>query len=419
MRELMGRILSNSNYELSLVEDGLSAIAKLSSEFDLVLTDMRMPRASGLEVLRFTKRRWPNTPVIVLTAFGSISGAVDAMRIGASDYLSKPLPDPQTLRDLVARTLDNKRETVGETVIGEHPTMVRLVNMAKQVAQTDTTVLLLGESGTGKEVIAQLIHDSSDRADAPFIAVNCAALSEGLLESELFGHEKGSFTGAVSQHQGKFEQAEGGTLFLDEIGETSPSLQAKLLRVLQERCLQRVGGSETIKANVRVVAATNKDLQVAVNENRFREDLYYRLAVFPVELPALRERRSDIVLLAQHFLQLLTRNSSKTPPQLSNSAQEALLAYPWPGNVRELQNAIERAIILSGGDEISKADLHLANATKVEEEAPTPSGTLKEMEQRAIKAALDAEDGNRKRAAKRLGIALRTLQYKIKEYDLI
>lgn len=416
MRELMARILSTTNYALSFAEDGLTAIAKLNAEFDLVLTDIRMPRANGLEVLRFTKRRWPNTPVIVLTAYGSISGAVDAMRLGAADYLSKPLPDPQTLRDLVARILQSKPEAIGQAVIGEHPSMVRLIGMAKQVAQTDTTVLLLGESGTGKEVIAQLVHDSSERAGAPFIAVNCAALSEGLLESELFGHERGAFTGAVSQHQGKFEQAEGGTLFLDEIGETSPSLQAKLLRVLQERTLQRVGGTETIKANVRIVTATNKDLQVAVAENRFREDLYYRLAVFPIELPALRERRSDVIVLAQHFLQLLTRNSSKTPPRLGDAAKALLTNYPWPGNVRELQNSLERALILAGGDEIGPDDLHLSAAPATTESSNT--GTLREMEKNAIRAALEAEDGNRRRAATRLGIALRTLQYKIKDYDL-
>jgi len=422
MRELLQRILEQEGYEVICAEDGLAALARLEQPFDLVLTDLRMPGADGLQVLQLARRRYAQMPVVVLTAFGSISGAVDAMRLGAFDYLSKPLPDPQTLRDVVTRALAEGPPT-GPAIVAEDSAMKQVVETARRVSPTDTTVLLLGESGTGKEVVASLIHEGSERAGAPFVAVNCAALTESLLESELFGHEKGAFTGAVGRHEGKFEQAHEGTLFLDEIAETSPGLQAKLLRVLQEQTFERVGGEKPITVDVRIIAATNKDLERAVADGVFREDLYYRLAVFPIRIPPLRERPADVLPLARHFLRLLTRGPSRTAPLLSSEAVEALQAHAWPGNVRELQNVIERALVLCGGSgEIAVVDLGLTTGAGSGEvragEGATEGETLKDLERRAIGQALEAVGGNRRQAAKRLGIALRTLQYKIKEYGI-
>jgi two-component system response regulator FlrC len=417
MQTLLRRILGEGGYQVTVVPDGIAAMAELHEPFDLVLTDLRMPGADGLQVLQFVRRKWPATPVVVLTAFGSIPGAVDAMRLGAFDYLAKPLPDPQALRSVVGRALAAGARPGGFDVVAEDQGMRRIVETARRVALRDTTVLLLGESGTGKEVLARLLHETSPRAEGPFVAVSCAALPETLLESELFGHEKGAFTGAVARHEGKFEQAHQGTLFLDEIGETSPAVQAKLLRVLQERVFERVGGERSVRVDVRLVAATNKDLKGAVERGEFRADLYYRLAVFPLEIPPLRERPADIVPLAEHFLHLLTRGPTRTAPPITPEAREALVAYAWPGNVRELQNVVERSLILGGGAPISPDVLGLPR------DAATPlmdgGGTLREMEKQAIRAALTAEGGNRRRAAKRLGIALRTLQYKIKEYGLV
>jgi DNA-binding NtrC family response regulator len=414
MRDLLARILTDAGHEVFTAEDGLAAIARLKDPLDVVITDIRMPGADGTQVLAHARRRAPDLPVVVLTAFGSIPGAVDAMRLGAFDYLTKPLPDPQTLRDVVERALAGRPPGATRSVIAEDPAMQQVVETARRVAQADSSVLLLGDSGTGKEVIARLIHDTSPRQDAPFVAVNCAALAETLLESELFGHEKGAFTGAQSRHEGKFEQADKGTLFLDEVGEMSPALQAKLLRVLQERSFQRVGGEAAISVDVRVVAATNRDLEQMVKEGQFREDLYYRLAVLPILIPPLRDRPKDVIPLAEHFIQLLGRGrAERSQPELTSSARKALAAHDWPGNVRELQNVLERSLVLSGGGPVDAENLQLGAS-------PTPrgEGTLKDMERRAIQDALAAEDGNRRKAAKRLGIALRTLQYKIKQYGL-
>ena len=417
MRQLFGRILTEEGLTVVEARDGLAAIARLGERFDVVLTDLKMPGADGLEVLRHVQNRWPQTPVIVITAFGSIPGAVDAMRLGAFDYLSKPLPAPQSLRDAIQRALVSGAPRGKTSLIAEDPTSKALLATVDRVAPRDTTVLLLGESGVGKEVVARHIHEQSPRAEGPFVAVNCAAITETLLESELFGHEKGAFSGAAVQHQGRFEQADGGTLLLDEVGETSPALQAKLLRVLQERTFERVGGEEPIKVDVRIVAATNRDLQRAVEERTFREDLYYRLAVFPISVPALRDRPGDILPLAEHFVQLLSRGPQRTAPEIEEDAKAALLAHGWPGNVRELQNTIERALVLAGSGAITLETLGLRPGA-LGSAAPTSHGTLKDLEKRAIRGALDAEEGNRRRAAKRLGIALRTLQYKIKEYGL-
>jgi two-component system, NtrC family, response regulator AtoC len=422
MQRLLSRIVADEGHEVVTADDGLAAIARLEQPFDLVLTDMRMPGADGAQVLELVQRRWPSTPVVVLTAFGSIPGAVDAMRFGAFDYITKPLPDPQTLRSVVARALQSQLPRgVDADLVVVDPAMTQVVEAARRVAIRDTTVLLLGESGTGKEVLARLVHEHSTRAKGPFVAVNCAALTESLLESELFGHERGAFTGAVARHEGRFEQAHEGTLFLDEIGEMSAALQAKLLRVLQDKTFERVGGEHAISVDVRLVAATNRELQTEVRAGSFREDLYYRLAVFPIEIPPLRRRPADIIPMAEHFLRLLTRGPSRTAPTLTEDARAALAAYDWPGNVRELQNVMERCLVLSGGAPITSAILGLPTPTTAPAsggEPPAEVTTLKEMEKRAIQAALVAEGGNRRRAAKRLGIALRTLQYKIKEYEI-
>jgi two-component system response regulator FlrC len=416
MRELLARILTEAGHEVVAVADGMAAIARLAEPFALVLTDIRMPGASGTEVLALAKRRWPATPVIVLTAFGSIPGAVDAMRLGAFDYVTKPLPDPETLRRLVARALSSGPLPERIRIVAEDPTMKRVVETVRRVAGRDTTVLLTGESGSGKEVLARLVHDASPRAAGPLVAVNCAAIPETLLESELFGHEKGAFTGAAARHEGKFEQAHGGTLFLDEIAELRPALQAKLLRVLQEKSFERVGGERTIAVDTRLIAATNKTLRDEVARGAFREDLYYRLAVFPVEVPPLRSRPGDILPLAQYFLELLCRGPSRTAPEITPEAQKRLLDYAWPGNVRELQNVMERSLVLTGGGPVTPDALGLPPPGG--ERALVAAGTLKELERQAIEAALQAEGGNRRRAAKRLGLALRTLQYKLKEYGI-
>lgn len=424
MRELISRILQQEGYQTIETHDGLSAMAKVDQKFNLIISDINMPKADGLEVLRFYKEKKPEIPIIMITAFGSISGAVDAMKLGAFDYLSKPLPSPQSLRDTVNRALESQQIKPSQTIIAYDEKMKSLLEQADKVAPRDTTVLILGESGSGKEVIAQYLHQKSPRNSYPFVAVNCAALSENLLESELFGHEKGAFSGAHAQHIGRFEQAHEGTLFLDEVGEMSAALQAKLLRALQERKFERVGGEVTIEVDVRVIAATNRDLKQEVDRGNFRQDLYYRLSVFPLYLAPLRERPDDIIPLAEFFLGLLSQAPGRLTPKLSDKAQRMLQNHFWPGNVRELQNTMERAWVLCGqSKEISENDLGLDPSAALlnhtqDETLDIGDHTLKDLERKAIIAALSAEDGNRKRAAKRLGIALRTLQYKIKDYGI-
>ena len=420
LRRVLEDILTGAGYDVTTAEDGLAAMARLSEPFAAIVTDLRMPRADGIEVLRFARGRWPTTPVILLTAFGTIDGAVQAMRLGAFDYLAKPLPDPEALRAVVRRALSAGPVRQGPPLVVADPAMQAIVAVAERAAREQITVLLLGESGVGKEVIARLVHDRSARAHGPFVALNCAAMPEALLESELFGHERGAFTGAVARREGRFLQAHGGTLFLDEIGETSAAMQAKLLRVLQEKKLTRVGGHETLDVDARVVAATNRRLLEDVRAGLFREDLYYRLAAFPIEIPPLRRRPADILALARHFLHLLTRGPDRTLPILSEGAQQALQRHDWPGNVRELQNAIERALVLSGGETITEEMLLPSRAGSAPSPTPPVAApqTLRALEREAILAALEAEAGNRKRTAERLGIALRTLQYKLKEYGL-
>jgi two-component system response regulator FlrC len=389
-----------------------------------------MPGISGLDVLEAVRRDDPETAVILLTAFGTVEGAVEAMRKGAAHYLLKPLANPDELRLAVRRVLEERRladeattlrqatEAVfpfGEIVAGD-PKMQAALELARSVAPTDSTVLVTGETGTGKELVARLIHHWSPRADQAFVAVNCAALAETLLESELFGHEKGAFTGAIAQRRGRFELAHGGTRFLDEVGEMSPALQAKLLRVLQERTLERVGGTKTVTADVRVIGATNRDLQQMVATRTFRNDLFYRLSVFPIHLPPLRERPSDIIPLAEHILGQVTRRLGKRIVGFSPDAAVTLTQYRWPGNIRELQNVVERAAILCQADHIEPAHLNLS-APSLPAAGDAPK-TLKDLEREAILKALAASGGNRRKTAEQLGIGLRTLYTRLKELGI-
>jgi DNA-binding NtrC family response regulator len=405
------------------------AVQLLSARsFDLVITDERMPDASGIELIRWTREHVPEMPVIVLTAYGSIPTAVEAMKLGAQEYLTKPLKSPEELRLVVARTLQQRalrdRSLVLQAqteaqyppdIIGESASMKHALNLASQVALQSTTVLLTGESGTGKEVVARFIHRRSPRSEGPFVAVNCAALAENLLESELFGHEKGAFTGALQPRRGRFELAHGGTLFLDEIAETSPNLQAKLLRVLQEQQFERLGGTRTITVDVRVIAATNKDLDRAIREKTFREDLYYRLSVFPIHLAPLRQRREDILPLSEYLTRKIAARMSRRAPVLDAEVRNILYHYDWPGNVRELENALERALIVAKGDTILPQDLLIQPATLPAEARPA---SLAELERTAVMEALARNHGDRRSTARELGVSLRTLQYRLKDYGI-
>ncbi len=426
-RKLSETILAAEGHHVtsaSSVKDALAAAGR--REFSLVLCDLRLPDGDGLDVLRWFRANEPATPVIMITGFATVHNAVEAMKLGAADYLGKPLSSPDQLRLLVRRLLaarqaDAEREVLRDEqtarfscdeLIAEAPCMHRVLELVGRVAPTNATVLVLGESGTGKEIVARCIHAHSQRSRNVFVAVNCAALSPTLIESELFGHEKGAFTGATAQHIGRFERAHHGTLFLDEIGELDANLQAKLLRVLQGRTFERVGGNREISVDVRVIAATNRDLHQAVAAGRFREDLFYRLNLFPVELPPLRERGPDIAALARFFLARAGRSLHRQAPYLTPEVEQHLMAYHWPGNVRELENLMERLAILSD----SHIDLH---------DLPhTPSGngdhpvSMKQMERSAIEHALAAHHGNRTHTAKQLGISLRTLQYRLKEYGI-
>jgi len=431
MRLLLSSILKDEGHNVTAAATGEEALHLIATRhYHLVLTDLKMPGISGLELLEQVMRDDPGTAVIILTAFGTVEGAVEAMRKGAVHYLLKPLANPDELRLTVRRVLEERRVTdeattlrqateavfpFGEIVAGDAK-MQDALELGRSVAPTDATVLITGETGTGKELMARAIHHWSPRAEQAFVAVNCAALAETLLESELFGHEKGAFTGAAAQRRGRFELAHGGTLFLDEVGEMSPALQAKLLRVLQEGTLERVGGTRTVTVDARVVAATNRDLQRMIADRTFREDLYYRLSVFPINIPPLRERRADVLPLAGHILAQASRRFGKRVSGFSDEAKVLLQDYAWPGNIRELQNVIERAAILCREDQIAPSHLHLSTApTESSSAAPR---TLHELEREAILAALAAHGGNRRRAAEQLGIGLRTLYARLRDYGM-
>jgi len=430
IRTFIAEVLGEEGHEVTLAADGQAALdAAARASFHLVITDLKMPKVDGMTLLARIKGEAPETEVIVLTAHATVGGAVEAMKRGAFDYLQKPLGSPAELRLLVQRALERRglrdlaeqaQESEEPRLTWGDPAMSPVVQALTKVARTDATVLLTGESGTGKEVAARAVHRMSKRAARPFVAVNCAALSAELLESELFGHDKGAFTGAVQRKRGKLELAYGGTFFLDEIGELAPPLQAKLLRVLQEQTLERVGGTQTLHADVRWIAATNRDLERAIAEGRFREDLYHRVAVFPVRLPPLRERPADILPLAEHLLVRVGRTLGKPGLALAADARAALAAHRWPGNARELLNALERAAILADGTTLTRADLVLPRAPTTSPPgsgigaAATQATTLQDLERQAILEALAATGGHRKKAAERLGIGERTLYEKIK-----
>lgn len=434
LRGLVLRLLAEEGYEVQGAASAEEAAGILAAQFfHVVLTDMRLPGADGLEVLRAAQEADPHCEVVVMTAYGSIESSVKAVKAGAFDYLTKPVENDLLLhtlgRAVEARRLRlenlalRSREGEPDLVVGESPAFRRALETAEKCAAADATVLLLGETGTGKECFARWIHRKSRRADRAFLAVNCAALSPALFESELFGHEKGAFTGADQRRIGRFEAADGGTLFLDEIAEIPPSSQAKLLRVLQDRTFERVGGSRTLRCDVRVVAATNRDLAREVQEGRFREDLYYRLNVVPIRLPSLRERPEDIPALAHHFLARHARVLGK-PLALSKAALEVLPRRPWPGNVRELEHALYRAALLARG-EVLGPDAFGESVGGESAQAPGSGGlkavshrALEEAERESIRGALRESGGNKSQAARKLRVSYKTLLHKIKKLGL-
>lgn len=432
IRSFLSETLAGAGHDVEEAADGEMAYRALSGRaFHVIVTDLKMPNVDGMELVRRVRREQPEVEIIVLTAHGSVAGAVEAMKLGAFDYIEKPLQSPAALRLLVERALERR----GLRDLGERaetavsplrltwgaPSMAPVEAALGKVAATNATVLLTGESGTGKEVAAQWIHARSRRASGPFVAVNCATLSDHLLESDLFGHEKGAFTGAVARRRGKIELAEGGTFFLDEIGELRPDLQTKLLRVLQERRYERVGGTCSLEADVRWIAATNRDLSAEIRAGRFREDLYHRLAVFPLRMPSLRERREDIPFLAEALLQRIAREIGRPGLALDEGAKKLLGQAEWPGNVRELGNALERAAILDEGPVITAAGLAWLLGSGQGPSAPEPSlaaPTMEEAERAAILRALAQFSGNRRKAAEHLGIGQRTLYEKLKRYGI-
>ena len=431
-RGLLAAILEDAGHEVAGAADGVAGLALLKKgEFDLVLSDLKMPKMGGVELFRASRDLAQAPPFILITAFGTVEEAVAAIKDGVSDFLTKPLKDPGTLRDLVGRILNEQRNERQLPLPDENDlaglpplkilfagaAMQEVHRLAGEVAATEATVLIGGESGTGKELLARYIHLASRRKTGPFVAVNCAAIPESLMESELFGHERGAFTGASASRQGKFEMAAGGTILLDEIGEMPLAMQSKLLRVLQERKYQRVGGNKEISADVRIVAATNRELAKESAAGRFREDLYYRLNVFPVTLPPLRDRRDALDDLARFFVRLYARNMGKKLSGIAVPAMKALRSYGWPGNIRELQNVIERAVILARG-EVTLVELPDFISLAADGVPREDYGILKEAERDVIAAALKATGGNRRLAAERLGISRRTLQYRLKEYRM-
>ncbi|MEO5766710.1 MAG: sigma-54 dependent transcriptional regulator [Polyangia bacterium] len=431
-RTALAELLRDEGFRVETAADGFKALGRIEELApDLILTDLKMPGMGGLELLEKVRGQDPDIVVLVMTAFGAVETAVDAMKKGAADYLTKPLNTTELFlvveremeRRRLRRETGNLRARLAErysfdNIIGNAPVMQVIFKTVAQVASAKASVLVTGESGTGKELIAAAIHQRSPRAKGPFVKLHCAALAESLLESELFGHERGAFTGAVGRREGRFEQAHGGTLFLDEIGEISPAVQVKLLRFLQEHEFERVGGNETVRVDVRVVTATNRDLKEEVARGRFREDLYYRLNVINIAMPSLRDRPSDVPLLASHFLRKYTAENSKTIAGFSDQALWLLGAYGWPGNVRELENVVERAVVLCNGPQITAGELPpqmtpavLPGGIRI------PGSTLEEIERHVILKTLESTGGSSNKAAELLGISVRKIQYKLHEYE--
>ncbi len=437
MREVLKILLDGENYEVMTASDGLEGLSSLDKDiFDLVITDMKMPKADGFQVLKKVKEISPDTIVIMITAFGTKETAIEAMKLGAYDYINKPF-NIDEIRLIVRRSLEKKRlsdeitilrqkiETTYsiENIIGQSPKMQEMFKLIPKIAQSNSNVLIIGESGSGKELVATALHNLSYRKDKNLITINCAAFSEGLLESELFGHMKGAFTGAMFNKQGLFEIADGGSVFLDEIGEMPVSLQAKLLRVIENGTFRRVGGTTDIKVDVRVISATNKDIKEEVTSGRFREDLYYRLNVVPINIPPLRERKEDIPLLVEHFLKKTSDNLKRITPK----AMKLLMDYSWKGNVRELENIIERTALLTDEEEIQPADLP-TEITGYQDDMKYISGltekginidkVIGDIEKRYLLQALEKADGVKTEAAKLLNLSFRSFRHRLHKYNI-
>ncbi len=436
MRDAVVMTLEAAGYDVRAFPEPKAALVALAREtFQCLVTDLKLPQMDGVQVLEEALRASPDLPVILMTAHGTIENAVDAMKKGAYDYLTKPF-QPDALEVAVARAvrhhalvteneiLRSQREEEEEFILGESARMRDLAQQLKRIASTDSTVLVTGESGTGKEVVSRAIHAWSPRKGKPFLAVNCAALSAGLLESELFGHERGAFTGADRTRKGRFELADGGSILLDEVSEIDLNLQAKLLRVLQERCFERVGSSASQKVDVRVIATTNRDLQRAIRDGKFREDLFFRLNVLPVRIPPLRDRREDVEPLARHLLARLARHLGRPVPQLPARTVAVLASYDWPGNVRELANVLERGMVLLSGEALQPEDLagwlgpREARTEIPAANGPLPTITLEDLERRAIEETLARFGGSRQKTAQALGISDRTLRDKLRRWRL-
>ena len=438
-RTMLRTLLTGWGYTIFEADDGSTAIEKAQDQaFDLILMDIRMIKVSGIEALHEIKAFNPSIPVIIMTAYSSVETAVEALKSGAYDYLTKPL-DFDELRLAMERAMDHRqlkeenrllRESLGshfdrQNIIGRSPAMVTLLETVAQVASSEATVLIMGDSGTGKEMIAGAIHYNSPRKEGAFVKINCAAITETLLESELFGHEKGAFTGAHRRKEGRFRLAHGGSIFLDEISEMSLSMQVKVLRVLQEREITRVGGEEVIQADVRVIAATNKDLLEEIQAGRFREDLFYRLNVVTLNVPALKDRKQDIPLLAQHFLTTFCEKNKKEIKGITPQAMDRMLKHDWPGNVRELMNAVERGVVLSTSEYLDERELpFLPKDVILEKEAQSEVAIpadlpLEEVEKASILKTLELAGGNKSEASRRLGITRRTLHKKLKKYGVM
>jgi len=432
MRVGCAQALEAEGYKVLTAENGAEGLeAARKRSFDLILLDLRMPGIDGMEVLKQLKAHDPGAVVVVITGYATIESAVEAMRRGAYDFLPKPFT-PEALLAIVSRAADRKRlvlenvclrleldERMGpDAIVGRSEAMAKVAELVRKVAPTDSTVLICGETGVGKELVAKAIHRHSERRSKPFVVVDCGALVETLFESELFGHAKGSFTGAVETTHGKFELANGGTIFLDEIANVGSSIQAKLLRVIQEREVVKVGGSQKVQVDVRIIAATNRDLCEEMKQGRFREDLFFRLNVVPIHLPPLRDRREDIPALAHYFLQRYSEKRKRSVSGISEEATQSLVAYDWPGNVRELENAMERAVVMAEGDVIEPGDLLYYGQPDAGQVEAAAGGRLAEAEREEIVQALRQFDGRKGKAAEYLGINRKTLREKIRKYKI-